>query len=133
MPATHHIDNESRLILTVWEGEATDSEFIEALKKYLDEIQSDPEYIYYNEIVNLTEATPVNLSIRGLLAIGRIAAQAEKRIPGKKMALIIDSDFAIGLANMYIFYRNMGDESRKKIAVFKKEGEAYKWVKTISN
>ena len=133
MPATHHIDNESRLIHTTWEGEATDSEFITALKKYLDEIQSDPEFIYYNEIVNLTEATPINLGIRGLLAIGRIAAQAEKRIPGKKMALIIDSDFAIGLANMYIFYRNMGDESRKKIAVFKKEGEAYKWVKTISN
>lgn len=129
MPATHHIDNESQLILTTWEGEATDSEFIEALKKYLDEIQSDPEYIYYNEIVNLTKATPMNLSIRGLLAIGRIAAQAEKRIPSKKMALIIDSDFAIGLANMYIFYRNMGDESRKKIAVFKQEGEAYKWIK----
>ena len=129
MPATHHIDNESRLILTTWEGEATDFEFIEALKKYLDDIQSDPEYIYYNEIVNLTEATPVNLSIRGLLAIGRIAAQAEKRIPGKKMALIIDSDFASGLANMYIFYRNMGDESRKIIAVFKQEAEAYKWIK----
>ena len=129
MPATHHIDKESRLIITKWEGEATDSEFIEALNKYHEGIQSNPEYVSYNEIVNLTKATPIKLTISGLLEIGRIASEADKRIHNKKMALVVGSDFALSLANMYIFYRNFGDKSRKKISIFKREEDAYKWVK----
>ena len=129
MPATHHIDNESELIITVWEGEATDSEFIMALKKYHKDIQSDPRYAGYNEIVNLTKATPMNLTISGLLTIGRMATDAERRVHNKKMALIVGTDFAWSLANMYVFYRNMGDDKRKKIAVFRTEQEAYEWLK----
>ena len=129
MPATHHIDNESRLIITKWEGEATDSEFIEALKKYLEDIQSKSEYVSYNEIVNLTKATPMRLTMSGLLTIGQIASEADKRIYNKKMALVIKSDFALSFANMYIFFRNLGDKSRKQISVFKEEEDAYKWVK----
>ena len=128
MPATHNIDSELRLIITVWEGEATDSEFIEALIKYHNVIQSNSEYINYNEIVNLIKAVPMKLTTGGLLKIGSIASKAEKKIINKKMALVVGTDFAFNLANLYIFYRNIGIISRKKIRVFKSEGEAYSWV-----
>lgn len=129
MPATHHIDTQSRLIITTWNGEATDSEFIDALKKYHAFIRSNPEYGSFNEIVNLIKASPMNLTISGLLDIGRIATDAETKGQNRKMALIIGTDFALMLANMYIFYRNLGDNSRKQISVFKYEQEAYQWVK----
>jgi len=132
MPATHHINSEAKLIITTWEGKATDSDFIEALNKYLNDIRSNPEYIDYNEIVNLSKATPIKLTIGGLLTIGRIAFETEKKFTHKKMALIIESDFALSLANLYIFYKNIGYRSRKKICVFKKELEAYKWAKSIT-
>ena len=132
MPATHHIDGEARLITTVWEGEATDAEFMTALNKYHVEIQSNPEYARYNDIVDLTDASPLNLTISGLLALGRIASDADTHTHHKKMAIIIASDFAYMLANMYISYRNLGDASRKKIAVFKNESDAFHWIRNDS-
>ena len=129
MPVTHFIDNESELIITTWDGEATDSTFKEALEKYHNDIKSNPKYVGYNEIVNLRKATPLKLTISGLLTIGRIASEAEKNFSNKKMALIVESDSALSLANLYTFYRNIGFGARKKICVFKDEEKAYNWIK----
>ena len=45
MPANHHVDNNAQLIITTWEGEAYDIEFIGAIKKYQKDIQNHPDYI----------------------------------------------------------------------------------------
>jgi hypothetical protein len=52
MPAQHNIDNKRRLITTLWFGGAIDSELIEALTKYQQDIKSRPNYFSYNEIVD---------------------------------------------------------------------------------
>lgn len=130
MPAKHYIDNESNLIITTWEGEAIDADFIEALKKYQKYIQLNAKYIDYNEVVNFSKVTNIKLTIDGLLTIGRIASKTDNKLSNKRMALIVGSYFAFSLANLYVFYRNMGISSRKKIRVFKNEDEAYEWVKS---
>jgi hypothetical protein len=56
MPANHHIDHDAKIILTTWEGIADDSELIEALNNYQTNIQNHPDYIDYNEIIDLTHA-----------------------------------------------------------------------------
>ena len=53
MPAHHHIDNKAKLIVTTWEGDAVDKDFIETLMKYQEDILSNPDYFDYNEVVDL--------------------------------------------------------------------------------
>ena len=129
MPAIHSIDDKAKLLVTVWEGEATDENFEAALKKYIEDFRSNTDYYAYNELVDLTKANPIKISIKGLLSMGRIATQSNADESQKRMALVVESDFAYSLANMYIFYRNAGKRNRKKIAVFTDQLKAYKWVK----
>ena len=128
MPATHYIDNEARHIITRWEGEATDTNFEEALRKYLKHIRSNPDCIDYNEIVDIRKANPFKITIKGLLTIGRIATDTEIEENNMRMALIVKSGIAYSLANMYIFYRNLGRGDRKIKSVFMNEDEAYEWI-----
>jgi len=132
MPATHYIDNEAKLIITRWEGEATDTNFEEALKIYLNHIRSDPNCFGYNEIVDIRKASPMNITIKGLLTIGRIATDTEINENNMRMALVVKSGLALSFSNLYIFYRNMGRGDRKKISVFVNEDEAYEWVTSIT-
>lgn len=118
------------LIITIWDGEATDTKFEEALRKYLQDIRSNPDCKHYNEIVDLRKATPMKLTINGLLSIGRIAIGAEKEASNNKMALIVKSDITFTFANLYVFYRNLGRSDRKNISVFLNDEKAYEWAKS---
>ena len=130
MPAKHHIDNETNLIITTWEGDATESEFIETLKKYQKDIQCDPDYIHYNEIFDLSKATNIKITVSGLINVGRTASQTDHLFSNKKLALIVSSNMAFGIARMYETYRNMGINTSKKIRVFKNESKALKWARS---
>lgn len=129
MPANHHIDNNNQLIVTTWEGVACDIEFIEAIKKYQNNIQNRPDYINYNEVVDLSKVTVLKLTTKGIKTIGTIASNTDTKEINKKLALIVSSNFAFGLARMYEAYRSFSKNANKEIRVFKNETEAFKWVK----
>jgi len=132
MPANHHIDNDNQLILTTWEGEASDTEFIEAIKKYQDNIQNDPDYINYNEIVDCRKITKLKLTSKGIKTIGTIASSTDTEDINKKLALIVSSNLAFGLARMYQAYRSFSKSANKEIRVFKNKDDAINWAKTTS-
>ena len=98
MPAKHHMDNETRIITTIWEGEATDTDFIEALKKYQKDIQTRTEYLHYNEIVNLTKITHNKLSVKGIINIGKTASSTDQYRAKTKIAFIVSSDLMLNFA-----------------------------------
>jgi len=129
MTTEHRIDHEAKLLITTWEGDITDIKFIEALKQYQKEIQCNPDYVDYNEVFNVSKATNVKVKIDGLLELGRVAAKTDHLFVDKKLAVIVGSNLAFGLANMYAAYRNMGIKSCKTIRVFKDENTAYAWAK----
>ena len=129
MPANHHIDNKNQLIITTWEGEARDIEFIEAIKKYQDDIQNHPDYINYNELVNLSKISKLKLTTEGIKTIGEIASTSDKKDSNRKLALIVSSNLAFGLARMYETYRSFSKSANKEIRVFKNENNAFEWVK----
>lgn len=129
MPAIHEIDNPRRLILTTWEGEAHNIEFIESLKKYQNDIQNHPDYINYNEVVNLSKVTSIKLTTEGIKNIGLIASATDHNDVNRKLALIVSSNLAFGLARMYMAYRSFTKKSNKEVRVFKTEKDAYEWVK----
>ncbi len=129
MPAKHFVNENSKLIVTTWEGDAHDVEFIEAIKKYQNEIQNHPDYVGYNEVVDLTRIGKINLTTEGIKTIGSIASNTDQDNANRRLALIVSSNFAYGLSRMYVTYRELATDARKKIRVFKNEKDAYEWVK----
>ena len=130
MPANHHIDNKAKLIITTWEGVAIDSDFIEALKKYQKDIQSKPDYLGYNELVNFNKVLSIKLTVEGLKNIGQLASRTDQNRVNTKLALVASSDLAYGLARMYEAYRSFAQNTNKELRVFKEESEALEWLQS---
>jgi len=128
MPAKHHIDNKAKLIITEWEGDAIDIDLIDAIKKYQKDIQSNPDYLYYNEVLDFSNAANIKLTTKGIISIGQIASNTDHKEISKKFAIIVSSKLAFGLARMYMAYRSIEKNANKEARVFNKADEAYEWV-----
>ena len=128
MPAKHVIDIKAKLLITTWEGDATDIDFIEGLKEYQKNIQSKSEYYGFNEILDLTRVTGIKLTTDGLKRIGSVASTTDSKEINTKLAFIVSSNLAYGLVRMYEVLRTFSKNSTKTIRVFKKESDAFEWV-----
>ena len=133
MPAIHHIDNNNKLIITTWNGEPTASDLVDAFRNYQRDIKSKPEFIDYDEIVDFSGIEGFKLSADGLRMMGSIAANTDN--PGKKskLAIVVKSTLAFGLARMYEIYRSFNPQSNKAIRVFKYKSEALAWIAKQNN
>ncbi|MCW9015170.1 MAG: STAS/SEC14 domain-containing protein [Gammaproteobacteria bacterium] len=129
MPAYHCIDREARIVFTVWRGEAIDVDFIDALKKYHQDIKNKTELVEYNELVDLSKITGIKLTIEGIKKLGEIAVRTDQNKIKTKLAFVVSSDMAFGLARMYEAYRSLSRNANKEIRVFKKENDALVWIK----
>lgn len=128
MPAKHHIDNNAKLIITIWDGEAVDIDFIEAIKKYQRNIQTHLDYISYNEMVDLSRVTNIKLTTTGLKNIGKIASRTDQDTNKRKLAFIVSSNKAFFFVRMYAAFRSFFRNSNKDIRVFTNESEALEWL-----
>lgn len=129
MSAIHHIDHDAKVILTSWEGIANDNGIIDALDNYQKNIQNHPEYIDYNEIIDTTHASSIKLTPKGINTLGTLASKTDPNQPNKKLAIIVNSNLAFGLARMYVTYRSFSLKASKDIRIFKNEKDALDWVK----
>ena len=129
MPAQHTIDNKNNVITTTWSDTATDSELIDALTRYHREIKSNPDYQAYNEILDLREVGTIKLTTAGIQRIGEIAVKTDQVNVKTKLAIIVSSPLAYGLARMYEAYRNLAPNPNKEIQVFKEISGAHDWIK----
>jgi hypothetical protein len=129
MPAKHHINNRAQLILTTWESEADDIGFIETVSKYQNNILSKLDYSGYNEVVNFCKTTDIKLIAEGLKTISQIASRTDRNRVTRKLALIVSSNLAFGLARMYQAYRKVDRSANKEVRIFKKESDAVEWAK----
>jgi hypothetical protein len=128
MPARHEVDDVHRLIITTWEGDAVDVEFVDALIKYQQDIQVNPNYSDYNEVANFCGVTSIKLTPKGLKTIGSIAAKTDSVKNSCKLALVVCSGVAFNLARIYASYRNVQKKSTKEIRIFKDEVDAIAWA-----
>lgn len=128
MPANHHIDHKAKLIITIYEGEAGDLECIEAIKRYQNDIQNHPDYFNYNEIVDLSKVTTFKLTTEGIKNLSKIASTTDHEECDRKLAIIVNSGLAYGLARMYVAYRSFSKKSNKEIRIFKNEKDAFEWI-----
>ncbi len=128
MPAKHDIDTEAKLLITTWEGVAIDAEFIEALKNYQQNIQSNSAHSGFNEIVDLTGMTNIKITLQGLKSISSVALLTDNNNIRSKLAFIVSSKRAFSLVKLYSAYRSLGKKSSKEINVFTNEKDAFEWV-----
>ncbi len=128
MPMEYMIDTGNELICTVWTGEATDNEFIDALVKYQDEVKSRAEYIHYSEILDLSGIESFNLSSDGLRRLSEIAAKLDKQSGRTKLAIIATQTIGYGLARMYQTYRSFIPSASKDVRIFRTNLDAMEWI-----
>jgi hypothetical protein len=132
MPALHHIDNKTKLLITSWQGEAIDSDLINAIKKYQLELQCLPAYIDYNEVLNFTQVTDIKLTTKGLMNIGEIASSTDQKNVKKKLAVVVRTNKAFFLARTYAVYRSLSQKSNKEIRIFTQEDKAFEWAQATA-
>ena len=132
MPATHHIDEQNKLIVTTWEGEPTVQDLSEAFKKYQNKIKSKPEFQNYDELVDFTKIEGFKLSSDGLGKLAQTASSFDKSIGKSKLAIIVKTTLAFGLARMYEIFRSFG-QRKKEIRVFKDRSSALNWLSNNKN
>jgi len=128
MPALHRIDEHARLIVTTWSGEATDRELIDALRRYQQDIRSRPNYHGFNEIVDFSGASDYRLSTEGLRMLVKVAAEGDVQGLKTRLAIVVGSPFAYGLARVYEAYRTLVPSLHKEVHVFRNYGEAVEWM-----
>jgi hypothetical protein len=63
----------------------------------------------------------IKITTKGIKKIGTIASRTDQNKPNRKLALIVNSNLAFGLARMYIAYRSFSKNANKDIHVFKDE------------
>jgi hypothetical protein len=129
MPANHYIDEEEKIIFTEWCGEPSDSDLVEALNIYFRDIKNRPELDGFNELVNFSNTKGLKLSITALIELGKIASKFDKPTD-TKLAIVVNSSLAYGLARMYGIYRNHNPQSRKEAQVFRSKLEAMVWLES---
>ena len=129
MNATHKIDSELRIIFTHWKGEASGESMMAALNDYQQTLLSDHALLHYHELVDFSGITDVKLSTEEIIQLGRLASNLDPQTGKHKLALVVGSNLAYGLARMYASYRNAGKKSAKKIAVFREYDPALEWLR----
>jgi len=128
MPAHHYIDNDARLIITTWEGDAVNPHFIDALTNYQENFQTNPDYQEFNELVNFNKLAKVKLSTADIRHLSKLASKTDTSERKRKLAFVVSSNLVFGFIRMYETYRSFIKSSNKEIQVFKKEKDAFEWL-----
>ena len=127
MPVSHRIELESHLITTTWDGDATDDELIESMKKYQQDVQSNSDYQNFNEVLDLRKVKNIKITTKGIVKVAQIASATDD-VKRRKCAIIVSSKLAFGMARMYEIYRSQNKNSNKEVNVFEEEEKALEWL-----
>ena len=127
MAAKHHIDNLNGLIITDWMGDADVDKFINAYRKYQKNIRNSGELREYNEIVDFSGIQKLSFSIQDLKKYAGLAVSFDQSVK-TKLALIVKSRLAHGLASGYVVLRKIDPRNNKSVKVFRNNFDALKWI-----
>jgi len=134
MSAIHSVDYDAKLITTTWEGEATDATLYDAFKKYHSFLLNEPVLLEFNEVLNFSDVDLQNLTTQGLIQLTQIAFNIDHdRTQVTRIAIVVNSILAFGMARMYEIYRSFSPKNKKKLRVFRELGEALTWIEQGSD
>lgn len=128
MPVSHCIDDEKKLSITRVHGNPELAELIEALSAYLHGIKSKPHLSYYNELLDLSDSSGVNVGSFNISKLADIAASGDDSSQKTKLAILVTRPITTGFAKMYAACRNSSKKNNKEAKVFSSKLDAMAWL-----
>jgi hypothetical protein len=120
MPATYNVDKEQRWVHTMVWGEVSRTDLLSALERGLMDEEVDPSFA---EIVDLTEATKLDLSAGDIREVARKSAFS---LSSRRAFVVPDNRVVFGIVRMYEILRELQGETG--IRIFHTLDEALNWV-----
>jgi hypothetical protein len=121
MPIDYLIDHDRRFVQARGRGILTDADVF----GYQHEVWSRPEVSGYDELVDLSEVEQIALpSVGRLRTLARLSATMDPSSPLSKLAIVAPEDLAFGLGRVYQAYREVNDQSTKRVGVFRSLADA---------
>jgi len=114
-----HVDNESRLRVTMFAGTLDDDLLVNFYKGAQEGF--DP---HLNSLLDFSAVDEVKVTAGGMREVERLF-RAEHLVAERKVALVAPSDVLYGMARMYEI---LHQESVEKVRVFRDGAEARDWV-----
>ena len=79
-------------------------------------------------MVDFSNVTDIKLTTEGIKDIALIASITDHIKGNRKLAFIVSSSLAFGLARMYQVHRGFSKKAHKEIRIFNNERDAFSWV-----
>jgi hypothetical protein len=122
MPIAYRIDPERRVILTHAWGVLTDAELLAHKERLLHDAAFDP---HMPELSDVREIERLDVTAAGVRAMVAHDAAHSTRGSGHRMALVVPTDEAFGMARMYEL---MGPGENGSVGVFRTLAEGEAWL-----
>ena len=120
MNATHKIDQEQRVIYSVWSGAATQAEIVAATNALLSDPNFNP---HYDRVYDVREVTEASLTKAGLMELSQI----DPIYPSERRAVVATNPRISGIGRMYGLLT--GTEENGRFRVVSDLQQALDWFK----
>ena len=116
MPITYLIDQAQRLVTARGYGLFAAGDVF----GYQREVWSRPEVAGYDEIIDMTDVTAVDLpSAQRIRDLASVAAGMDVASRSSRFAIVAPTDLTYGLGRMFQVYREAESRSTKEVGVFR--------------
>lgn len=123
MPIDYYIDHRRRLVVAHGKGKFTASDVF----GYQREVWSQPGVAGYDELVDMTHVTEIEIPDAASVEVRKLASEAAATDPPghvARFAIVAPDELAFGLGRMYQTYRELEPGGTKRVGVFRTLAEA---------
>jgi hypothetical protein len=125
MPIRYRIDHGLKLVVAAGYGDFASEEVF----RYQRDVWSRPEVAGYNELVDMSHVTHIELpSPDNIKKLARLAAEMDLPGASSKFAIVAPANLSFGLGRMFQTHRELDPRSTKQVAVFKTMDEALEFL-----
>jgi hypothetical protein len=125
MPIEYEIDTRQKVVWARARGVLVNTDMFD----YQREVWTRPEVAGYDEIVDMSGATKVEMGDADrMIQLATLAASSDSPEKPSRMAIVAPETLHYGLGRMYQAYRELDPRSTKEVRVFRSIDEALDWL-----
>jgi hypothetical protein len=125
MPIAYRIDHDRHLVLVRPGGTLTETD----LFSYQREVWSRPELAGYNELIDMSHVTGMQLpTVEQMRTLAALSSSMDDHTAASRFAIFAPSDLAFGAGRMYEALRDLQSESTRRVGVFRTLTEALEFL-----
>ena len=125
MPIAYRINHDRRIVLARGFGVFSDVDVF----GYQREVWSRPEVAGYDEFIDMTDVTSIVApSTERIEELATLSARMDWHSSPSRFAILAPGDLAYGLGRMLQNFRELQEQSAKRVGVFRTLGEALEFL-----